>query len=117
MTSLIACIGCDKGTIAHVLGLIKGQTWEKVYLIGESKPSSIPDIENLEFIEIDLNKTLSEIAFEIEKKLKGKILDLEVGFNIVSGSGKLNMAALSAVLKLGLGLRLVALTKEGVKEI
>jgi len=37
--------------------------------------------------------------------------------NIVSGDGKEHMALISALLKLGLGIRFVALTKEGIKEI
>jgi len=41
----------------------------------------------------------------------------EVGLNIVSGAGKDNMALISAIMKLGLGYRLVAYTKDGVVEI
>ena len=41
----------------------------------------------------------------------------EVGLNFISGTGKEHMALLSAVLKLGIGIRFFALTKDGVKEI
>jgi len=37
--------------------------------------------------------------------------------NIVSGDGREHMAIISALLQLGLGIRLVALTKEGVRVI
>ena len=46
-----------------------------------------------------------------------KIKDSEVAVNFVSGTGKEHMALLSALLKLGIGIRLLALTKEGVTEI
>ena len=42
-------------------------------------------------------------------QLNGKIKDLEVAVNIVSGTGKEHMALLAAILKLGVGVRLVAL--------
>ena len=51
------------------------------------------------------------------QKLKEKISGIEVGLNIVSGSGKEHMALISALLKLGIGIRLVALTSNGVKEV
>jgi hypothetical protein len=49
--------------------------------------------------------------------LKDKIKGTEVALNLVSGTGKEHMAILAALLKLGVGIRLVALTKEGFKEI
>lgn len=117
MTSLIASLGSEKATVAHVAEIIKRQDWEKVYIIAENKPSDFPHKNNIEFIMINPNYTLTELSNEIMNKLKNKINDLEVALNIISGSGKTNMAVLSALLKLGLGIRLVALTREGLKEI
>lgn len=117
MTSLIACLGNEKPTIAHVAELIKKENWERVYLIAETKQAELQIKDNVEFIIINQEKTLSELAEEIRIKLKPKINDLEIALNIVSGTGKLHMATLSAVLKLGLGIRLVTLTKEGMKEL
>ena len=51
------------------------------------------------------------------RKLSGRIGFGEVGLNIVSGSGKEHMAVLSAVMKLGVGYRLVAATANGIEEI
>ena len=42
---------------------------------------------------------------------------METAVNLISGDGKEHMALLSALLKLGVGIRLIALTKEGVKEV
>jgi len=117
MTSLIACLGDEKATIAHVAEVIKQENWEKIFLISENKASGLFSKNNIEFILIDLNKHLGELAEEIRAKLEGKINDLEIAFNIVSGSGKMHQAVLSALLKLGLGIRLIALTPNGVREV
>ena len=37
--------------------------------------------------------------------------------NFVSGMGKEHMALISALLKLGVGIRLMALTKNGIEEV
>jgi len=60
---------------------------------------------------------LLELVEDIKKQLKDKISGTEVALNLVSGTGKEHMAILSAILKLGLGLRFIALTKDGVKEV
>ena len=112
MTSLIACLGKNPAEIAHVAEIIKKQEFDKVIIITEQKPDNFP---NTEFLIINPNQYLPELTEEIRSKLK--INDLEVAFNIISGNGKLHMATLSALIKLGLGFRLIALTKEGVKEV
>ena len=117
MSSLIACLGGEKGTISHVAELIKKQDWEKVLIIGESRYKDIIKKENIEFIAINPNNILSELSKEIEVILKEKISDIEVGLNLVSGNGKLHMAVMAALIKLGIGIRLVALTPNGVEEI
>jgi hypothetical protein len=118
MTELVACLSSGKGTWGHVSRLIDGQEWEKVFLITDSSGrEKFEKKENIEFIVIDPNKFLSEITEDIKKGLKDKIAGLEVAVNFVSGSGKEHMALMSALQQLGVGLRLVALTKEGVKEV
>jgi len=64
-----------------------------------------------------MKKTISELSSNIQEQLKGKLNDLEVAVNIVAGSGKEHTALMSAILKLGFGIRLVALTPNGVKDI
>lgn len=117
MTSLIAFLSSGKGTWGHVQKVVEGEEWEKVFLItddfGKEKFKSGKEIE---FVVINKDKFLSEISSQIYDSLKGKINDIEVGVNIISGTGKEHMALISALMKLGLGIRLVALTPEGVKE-
>ena len=64
-----------------------------------------------------MSQGLNELREDILKNLKGRIKDVEVDVNFVSGTGREHMALMSALLKLGTGIRLKALTKEGVEEI
>ncbi len=127
MTSLIACLSSGKGTWAHVDKLIEEQEWDNIFLITNEfgiknfKPGTQTQSDSspkkVEYVVIDSNKFLSEITEDIKKQLENKIADTEVALNLISGTGKEHMAILSAVLKLGLGIRLTALTPDGVKEI
>jgi hypothetical protein len=117
MTDLIACLSSGKGTWGHVAKVIEGKEWNKVYLITNEAGKDAFKKDNVESIVIDNKKTISELALDIKGALNGKINDLEVALNIVSGEGKEHMAVVSALLQLGLGIRLVALTPEGVKTI
>jgi len=118
MTDLVACLSTGKGTWTHVKGVISGCDWDNIFLItnefGRAKFSSEKKVE---LIVVDSNKPLLELVEDIKKQLKDKINGTEVALNIVSGTGREHMAILSAVLKLGLGVRLVALIKDGVKEV
>lgn len=118
MTDLIACFSTGKGTIGHVERVIEGMGWNKVFLItNEFAKDKFKSTKNVEIIIIDTKKTISEMSAGIKKELHGRITDLDVALNIVSGDGREHMAIISALLQLGLGIRLVALTKEGVKEV
>lgn len=129
MTDLIACLSTGKGTLGHVQRVVEGMEWNKIFLITNELykdkfksivPNSLSKTQtekNVEMIVVDINKTISEMAADIKKALEGKINDLEVGLNIVSGEGREHMAIISALLQLGLGIRLVVLTKEGVRVI
>lgn len=118
MTDLIACISSGKGTWGHVARLIAGQEWEKIILIADSfGAENFKPEKPAEFIIIDPMHPLTELSANIKKQLEGKQLGFEIAVNFISGSGKEHMALLSALLKLGLGIRLIALTKDGIKEV
>lgn len=118
MTDLIACLSSGKGTWAHVARLAKEDTWNKVFLITDSfGKEKFEKNEKFEFIEIDPAKPVGEIIEELHLRLKEKVSGIDVGLNLVSGTGKEHMAILAAVLKLGVGIRLVAITKNGLEEI
>lgn len=118
MTILVACLSTGKGTWGHVSRLIQEEKFEKVFLItNEYGKENFQKSDNMELIPFDFNQGLIELRDNIYNSLKDKIKDTEIALNITSGAGKEHMALLSAVLKLGVGIRLLALTKEGVKEI
>ena len=118
MTSLIACLSTGKGTWGHVARLIRDHQWDNVFLItNEFGQQKFNDTEKAQMIVVDANQPLKQLVETIKKELDGKIRDCDVALNLVSGSGKEHMAILSAVLKLGIGIRLVALTKDGMQEI
>lgn len=118
MTDLIACLSTGKGTLGHVARVIEDMEWNKIFLItNESVKDKFKSEKDVETILIDTKKTITEMSADIKKALEGKITDLEVGLNIVSGEGREHMAIISALLQLGLGIRLVVLTREGVRVI
>jgi len=119
MTDLVACVSAGgKGALLHVSKLAVDMEWSNIFLIGDKEAKdSFVCIKSFNFILIDKEKTISELKEHIKKSLDGKISDSEVAVNLVSGSGKEHMALLSALLNLGLGIRLMILTKEGIKEI
>ncbi len=117
MTILIACLSTGKGTWGHVSRLIQDGTWDKAYLITNAYgKENFNKNEKTELIDVNMQQGLKELRDEIKEKLNGK-LNGEVAVNFVSGTGREHMALISALLQLGAGIRLTALTKEGVEEI
>ena len=118
MTDLVACLSSGEKSWVHIARLIKEQDWNKIFLItNDFGRKNFKAEKNAEFIVVDFQKPVFELIEDIRKGLKGKITDLEVALNLVSGSGKEHMAILSALLKLGVGIRLMAVTKDGGREL
>jgi len=119
MTDLIACLGSGKGSWSHVKRLVEEGDWMSIYLITDEfgLKNFESDNKKINFIITNFETPAKEIRENIKKQLSGKIKDLEIALNLVSGSGKEHMAILSALLQLGLGIRLMAVTKDGVREI
>ena len=118
MTELVACLSTGKGTWGHVSRLIQEKPWDKVILItNEYGKENFNKDEKTEFIVINPNRGISELRDEIQEKLKAAIKGTEVAVNFVSGVGKEHMALVSALLRLGVGIRFMALTKDGAQEL
>ena len=118
MTELIACLSTGKGTWGHVNRLLEDERWTKIILItNEYGKENFTKNDKTELIALNLSAGMNELRDSIIENLKGKISGTEVGVNFVSGTGREHMALMAALLKLGVGIRLVALTKEGVEEI
>ncbi len=118
MTQLIACLSTGKGTWGHVSRLIADGSFDNVILITNDygKENFTPN-KNTELIALNLNQGLKELREEIYNNLKDKIKGTEVAVNFISGTGKEHMALISALLRLGIGIRFIALTKNGIEEI
>lgn len=114
---LVACVSEPESTWSHVQKLIEKGEWENVFIITNEQGKVFSTSKEVEFVLVDFTQPATEVIPLIQQSLRGRIKDLEVALNMVSGSGKEHMSILSALLKLGLGIRLVALTKEGVTEL
>lgn len=118
MTELIACLSTGKGTWGHVSRLIQEVKWDKVYLLtNEYGKENFSKDDKTEFIVVNPDQGLRELRDEMQTKLKGLIKGTEVAVNLISGTGKEHVALMAALLKLGVGVRFMALTKEGVQEL
>ena len=118
MTDLVACLSSGKGTWDHIKALIEKENWNNIFLItDEFGKENFKANKKFNFILINFQEPINICIDKITAQLHGKIKGIEVALNLVSGSGKEHMAILSSLLKLGLAIRLVAVTKDGVKEI
>ncbi len=118
MPTLVACLSTGKGTWGHVNRLIEEESWDKVFLItNDYGKENFNKKNNVELIPVNMSSGIRELITEIQNLIKNKIKDTEVAVNFVSGSGKEHMALMAALLKIGIGIRLIALTKEGIKEL
>jgi hypothetical protein len=117
MADLIAVLSTGKGTWGHVNGLINGEEWDKIYLLtNDFGKDTFKANDKTELIVFNFNSKVEELSKEMEEKLKDKVSG-EVGANFVSGAGKEHMALVSALIKLGVGFRLVVSEMDGVKEL
>jgi len=118
MAELIVCLGEGIKDLNYISKLIKEKQWEKVIILTNSEnKNKLKSQKNIEIIPINPKKPLVELSKEVKEKLKGKISGIEIAVNFVSASGKEHMALMSALLKLGLGIRLIALTPTTIQEI
>ena len=113
---LVALLSSGEGTWGQVAGLVKRGEWEKIVLLGDSFAQKFTSDQKTEFIEINTSLPLKELKEEFLKKLKGKISGMEVALSIASGTGKEHMALISALITLPVGIKFVALTKDGIIE-
>lgn len=118
MTDLVACLSYGKGTWGHVIDLINTHEFDNVYLIVNDYAAenfSGPDFVSTHTVDRDDDiETMRDTIIEfLEEDIEGT----QVALNLYSGSGKEHMAMLSACLKLGLGIRLIASDDDDMKEV
>ncbi|MBI2575570.1 hypothetical protein HYV82_06820 [Candidatus Woesearchaeota archaeon] len=123
MTDLIACLGTETKAWEYARRLIEGEAWGQVFLIADADAAGTDGKTGFKckrevfFVTADTKLLLPQLTEQIRKMMDSKIADTEVALNLALGTGKEHMALISAVLKLGLGIRLVAYTPEGVREV
>ncbi len=118
MTELIAFLSTGKGTWGQVGALTKKEDFEKVLLLtNDFGKENFTANERTELIVVNANDEEEKLRDQILNSLKDKVKGSEVAVNFTSGSGKEHMALMSALMKMGVGFRLVVSTQEGVKEI
>src|SRR3989338_4444303 len=106
MTELIACLSTGKGTWGHVARLMQDQEWDKIFLItNDYGKENFNANDKTELINVNMNFGLKELRDDIINKLGKKVKGTEVAVNFISGTGKEHMALMSALLKLGVGMR------------
>ena len=118
MTDLVACLSTGKGTWGNVKRVIEDGDWENIFLItNDFGKENFSNDKKCELIVVDARQPMPDLIEAIRKGLDGKVKGPEVALNLISGAGKEHMALLSAIMKLGLGFRLMALTTDGIKEL
>jgi hypothetical protein len=117
VTTLIACFSVGKGTWNPVHRLITSGSFDKVILVtNELTKDKYPD-KDVPVVSISTEKPVQENVDFLIRELKPLISDLEVGVNLISGTGTEHMVILAALLKLGVGVRLVTWGEQGLVEL
>ena len=111
---LVALLSSGKGTWGQVAGLMKQGEWERIIIIGDAFSKNFTSEKKFEFVQVDFTKGLKELQKDLLEKLKEKFSGLEVALSIASGSGKEHMALISSLINIPVGIKFVALTKDGI---
>ncbi|HZX11955.1 MAG TPA: hypothetical protein VFE88_00665 [Candidatus Nanoarchaeia archaeon] len=115
---LVACLSTGKGTWGHVSRMIAEHEWDSIFLVcNEFGKENFHPEKKANFVIVDSRRGTEELRNDIKGQLQNHLKGTEVAVNLISGIGKEHMAILSALLQLGFGIRFLALTKDGVKEI
>ena len=102
----------SNGNIEQVVNLAKKEEWDEIFIV--SNQDSLPLGKKHALIKINSNSRLVDMKADLLKKLKGRLKGTEVALSIASGTGKEHMAIISALLSIPVGIRFVALTKDGI---
>lgn len=113
---LVAILSRGEGTWGQVAGLIKKGEWEKIIILGPSYAGEFQSEVPFDFIEYNEDKPLAALKEHFVEKLREKLGESfsDVALSIASGTGKEHMAVISAIQSIPRGMRLVALTKDGI---
>jgi hypothetical protein len=106
----------------HLTKILNSKLFDKIYLVSSDtlKNYETPSIEGVKItlIRLDITKPSEELVPELYVILKknfmqDKIQDLDIAVNITLGTGKEHAVLISTLMKLGYGIRLIDLDKDG----
>jgi len=119
MSVLIAILSQGKGTWSHLKKLIEKSEYEKIFIITNDFGIEKYNPEKGErMIKVNFDDNSKQIRDMIVSQLKEALSEeLEVDINITSGNGKEHTALISAVLRMGVGVRIVDMIDEKVEEL
>lgn len=119
MTVLIAMLSIGKGSWNEVTNLIKQDCWSNIFLMTNSfGKENFRHLKKEQLLEINAEKPISSLREDIKNILSSRLAgETEVALNLSSGSGKEHAALISALLSLGLGIRLVTAENGKVVEL
>jgi len=122
MAHLIVSFGKDSADTVY--SVIKSGLFDKIYIVADSlnvehyvKPH-VQDNVKIVLLKLDYSKASEDLVPELYLLLKkhfmeDKVQDLDMAVNIASGTGKEHSVIISTLMKLGYGIRLVDLDKDG----
>ena len=113
----LGLLSTGKGTWGQIAGLIERGEWDKIVLVGPSYAEKFSSSKKIEFVKINFDQPLKELVEEFREKLKGRFEGMEIALSLASGSGREHMAIISALIQIPVGIKFVALTKDGIIEL
>ncbi|MFW6272703.1 MAG: hypothetical protein ACOC2U_02850 [bacterium] len=117
MTDLIINL-TDSVGLKHLGSLVEKNEWDNIFILtNEEMMSKFNPNKEVNMVLINSKQPTEKITQDILKFLKGQIKGFEVAVNFFSGSGKEHMALVSALIKMGLGFRLVKQGKDEFEEV
>lgn len=115
---LICLVFEPEDTWSHIRKLIERGEWKGIVIVTDRTCAKrFSAQKGFQTVVIDPEIAAVDIIKHLTPALRPYLTDFEAGLNMVSGTGKEHMCVLAALLKLGVGVRLVALTKEGVQQL
>ncbi len=121
MGILVTILTTGKGTWREVSNLINLEDWNKIYIItNEFGEQNFKCEKEINIIKINTREPIKIIRDKIINELKD--LSKEIGFNdvainLTSGTGKEHMALMSAMMKLGTGIRVITTENDEIKNL
>ncbi|MBI4451169.1 hypothetical protein HY642_04295 [Candidatus Woesearchaeota archaeon] len=120
MAGIVVVAGEGKGTWTEVFRLLDSEQWSNAYVVTapffeEKFKERYKGKAAVTVITLDDTKSLPVLIKELSAVFSA--LTDDIALNLISGTGKQHMAVLAALLKAGVGIRLVSIGEKGLIEV